>query len=213
MCSETCLIAHCLGSYGGALFDYFILIHGSEKDSRMVRTCSVRADIEYEHFRVLKSYQSYFWYYAAISLYRANSRCSMPLVHFTLMQEYRGLSRIGKSLTAAYGGAPAINTFDRKKRILMNTYVSDVSQMVAENNGIVAFDNWCNVYGSPNLSTSRDTAYLKANYTVVGVTKYQFIQRPSFMFTMLNPHMALASVPQLVTDLEEFEAQVSHFHS
>ena len=54
------------------------------------------------------------------------------------MQEYRGLSRIGKSLTAACGGAPAINTFDRKKRILMESYVKDVSTMVNENNGIIA---------------------------------------------------------------------------
>ena len=132
----------------------------------------------------------------------------MPLVYFTLMQEYRGLSRIGKSLTAAYGGAPAITTFDRKKRILMESYVKEVSTMVSENNGIIAYDNWCNVYGSPHLSTERDTAYQKANYTVVGVTKFHFDERPSFRFAMINPNMALASLPQFVSDLEEFEPRV-----
>src|SRR3954447_19110330 len=110
----------------------------------MVRKCSSTVDVEYDN-PMLKGYQSYFWYFAAISLYRADCQCSMPLVHFTLMQEYRGLSRIGKSLTSAYGKAPAITTFDSKKRALMNSYVSEVSQVVIENNGIIAFDNWCNV--------------------------------------------------------------------
>src|SRR4051812_19643472 len=80
--------------------------------------------------------------------------------------------------------------------------------MVIENNGIIAFDNWCNVSGSPHLSTQRDTAYQKANYTVVGVSKYNFVERPSFRFTMINPHMALTSVPQFVEDLKAFEAVV-----
>src|SRR6185436_12725683 len=104
------------------------LVHGSDPDSQMVRKCSSGNDLEYDNFKLLRKYQSFFWYFAAISLYRANRRCAMPLVHFTLMREYRGLSRIGKSLTAAYGGAPAITTFDRKKRILMDSYVKDVSQ-------------------------------------------------------------------------------------
>ena len=53
----------------------------------------------------------------------------MPLLHFTIQQEYRGLSRIGRALTAAYGGAPSVRNYDEKKRALVDSYGARVEQM------------------------------------------------------------------------------------
>ena len=89
-------------------------------------------------------------------------------MHFTIQQEYRGLSRIGRALTAAYGGAPTVRNYDDKKRRLIDAYGERVENMVKENNGILAFDNFCNAFGSPVLATERESALLLCNYTVAG---------------------------------------------
>jgi len=134
----------------------------------------------------------------------------MPLLHFTIQQEYRGLSRIGRALTAAYGGAPSVRNYDEKKRALVDSYGARVEQMVKDNNGILAFDNWCNIFGSPHLSLDRDTAYVKSNFTVVGVSSYQFSTRPRFKWTY-DGKLAVASLPRCVADLEPYANNVFSF--
>ena len=135
----------------------------------------------------------------------------MPLVHFTIQQEYRGLSRIGRSLTAAYGGAPNIRNYDKKKQKLIDNYSLRVEKMVTDNNGIIAYDNWCNVYGSPHLSTERDTAYVKSNFTVVGVSRYNFQVRPKFAWRWIDEKVAVTSVPRDLEDLKAYENKVILF--
>jgi len=79
--------------------------------------------------------------------------------------------------------------------------------MVKDNNGILAYDNWCNVFGSPHLAVERDTPYIKSNFTVVGVSAYEFKERPRFKWTM-DGKLAVASLPRTVADLEPYENKV-----
>ena len=83
--------------------------------------------------------------------------------------------------------------------------------MVKGNNGILAFDNWCNVHGSPHLSTDRDTAYIKANFTVVGVSKFEFKVRPTFAWRWVDTKVAVASLPRDIDDLKAYEDKVVSF--
>jgi len=133
----------------------------------------------------------------------------MPIVHF--QQEYRGLSRIGRSLTASYGGSPSVRNYDVKKQKLVDKYTIRVEKMVQDNNGILAFDNWCHIYSSPHLSTERDTAYIKANFTVVGVSQYQFLIRPVFAWRWVDQKVAVASLPRSLFDLNVYEEKVLSF--
>ena len=82
--------------------------------------------------------------------------------------------------------------------------------MVKENNGILAFDNFCNAFGSPVLATERESALLLCNYTVVGLSAFEFIERPRFKWTWVDEHVAVASLPRSIGDLRPHETNV-HF--
>ena len=185
------------------MFEWFILCYGTKRDSKYVQA-AIRGKLNhYYTSSLILKYGPPFWYFAALSMYRVNSRCAMPLVHFTIQQEYRGLSRIGRTLTAAYGGAPNIRNYDKKKQKLIDSYSLRVENMVTENNGIIAYDNWCHVYGSPHLSTERDTAYVKSNFTVVGVSRYVFKVRPKFAWRWVDE--------KVVQDIKPYENKVTCF--
>src|SRR6185503_9770114 len=79
-----------------------------------------------------------------------------------------------------------VRNYDVKKQKLVDKYTIRVEKMVQDNNGILAFDNWCHIYSSPHLSTERDTAYIKANFAVVGVSQYQFLIRPVFAWRWVD---------------------------
>ena len=134
---------------------------------------------------VFEQYASRFWFFCAVSMYRANRRCVLPLMYITMQLEFRGLSRIGRSLLSTMGAAPAIRNYDVQKNKLVKNYAAKVQQMVQDNDCIVTWDNYCHVWGSPTLKM-RDTSYLKANYTVVAVSAYDFKERPRFCWTYVG---------------------------
>ena len=83
-----------------------------------------------------------------------------------------------------------------------------VDRMARTNSGIVTWDNYCHVYNSPGLSLTRDSSFLKSNFTVAAISQFAFGVRPSFLWTMVDPDVAVASVPQNVADLMAFKALV-----
>ena len=130
----------------------------------------------------------------------------MPLMHFTIQLEYRGLSRIGRALTAAYGGAPSVRNYDDKKRRLVEAYGERVENAVTKNNGILAFDNWCKAWGCPQLSIQRESALLLSNRTVVGVNAFEFLERPRFKWMCGRTSCSRLSA---VMDLKAYEDKVN----
>src|ERR1044072_8080441 len=110
----------------------------------------------------------------------------MPLTHFTMQLEYRGLSRMGRSLLAEVGQAPSARGYDGNKKKLLEAYDAKVTEMVTCNGAIVTWDNFCHTYNSPSLSARR-SSNLQANFTVVGLNRYEFKQRPAFVFTYVEP--------------------------
>jgi hypothetical protein len=108
---------------------------------------------------------------------------------------------MGRALTATFGGVPAVRSYDVKKANLVASYTKKVVDMVRNNRGILTFDNYCHVYGSSNLSVNRETAYTKANYTVVAVAAYEFTERPLFCWRWFDQKTAWSSIPRDITDL------------
>jgi hypothetical protein len=114
---------------------------------------------------------------------------------------------MGRSLLDSVGAAPSVRNYDIKKEKLLLSYTQQVDQMVRTNGGIVTWDNYCHAFGSPSLASSRDSSYIKANYTVAALCAYEFKKRPSFLWAMIDEKVALASIPRDI-DLEPFKDEV-----
>jgi len=173
-----------LGSPGGVLFDYYILLFGTRKDISLLTkhlTKSHDEDVGYDGEEMFKGYDASFWFYAAKSLYAANQKCSCHLLHLTHQFEYRGLSRVGRQLGAYFGVFPAFRNQEIRKAQFTGSYTDKVLEIVEKNDGILTWDNYCHWYGSPTPTASTAINYKQANYTVVAVTVYNFTVRPSFV--------------------------------
>ncbi len=152
-------------------------------------------DHGYEDDAMLTKYSSSFWYFASQSLYSANQFCSLNLHHVAQQLEYRGLSRLGRALGSTLGILPAFRSQDNKKLEATGQYNKKVLDLLKSNSGILTFDNYCHYYGSPTPST-RPFNYLGANYTVVAISEYQFLERPSFVWRYLeNIDTVVTSIP------------------
>lgn len=180
--------------------DYYILLFGSRVDIELLNrelTRKPEEDFGYDAEAMFKSYASFFWFYAAQSLYAANQKCNRHILHLSQQFEYRGLSRVGRQLGSFFGVFPAFRNQDIRKAKLTETYNKKVINIVENNDGILTWDNYCHQYGSPTPSVSRDINYKQANYTVVAVTAYNFTVRPSFVWRYLdNVNTVVVSVPR-----------------
>lgn len=177
-------------------------------DRYHIRRGLVNPSNNYPYETIYKKGALRFWMYCALSLYHVNSRCYMPLMHFTMQLEYRGLSRIGRALLAATGMSCSVRNYDQCKASMLQKFTKMVSDMISKNQGIVTWDNYNHLYGNPHLKGSRDSSYIKANFTVVAVSSYNFVKRPSFKWTKLAPRVAVASLPQNLTTLSVFKESV-----
>ncbi len=200
-----------LGAPGGVLFEHYVLFLGSCQDVRLLnkRLNANHAIPEYNPIVIFKRYVTRFWLFAAQTMYHVFNRCWMPLTHFCLQMQYRGLSRMGRSLASAMGVLPSVSNYDQKCKNLLGEYDEKLISMARGNKGIVAFDNYCRVFGSGNISLARDSSYTKANNTVVAMSAYDFKVRPTFKWTLIDPDTAVASLPMHAADLLDFKKQVA----
>jgi hypothetical protein len=179
--------------------DFYILLFGTKKDITLLRKHMSHKDedVVYDSQAIFKSYSSFFWFYAAQSLYSANQKCNRHLLHLTQQFEYRGLSRVGRQLGSYFGVFPAFRNQEIRKAQFAASYTKKIQEMVENNDGIITWDNYCHQYGSPTPSASRDINYKQANYTVVAVTAYNFHVRPSFVWRYLDDiNTCVVSVPR-----------------
>jgi hypothetical protein len=190
-----------LGSLGGVLFEHYVLLHGKSTVASELEKALLNKDNAYDAQETFIQYRARFWFYAATTLYQVNQKCSFLLMHLAMQLEYRGLSRNGRALASHFGLMPSIRNYEEQKNKLSGEYVKNVRRMIKSNEGILTFDNYCHVYGSPTLSLDRTTAYEKANYTVVALCKYDFKERPSFRWKQVDEKTAWASLPRDPTDL------------
>jgi len=94
---------------------------------------------------------------------------------------------------------------------LTGKYTNKFLKLVQNNSGILTWDNYCHVYGSPT-PTINPINYKTANYTVVAISEYQFIERPKFRWRYLdNIDTVVTSIPLDPLDLLPVKDLVSFF--
>lgn len=198
------------------MLEFYILSYGLLCDSTLLaKRLNFEIDNnDYDTNAHFLKYASKFWMFAAQAMYKIYRRCSMPLIHFTMQEQFRGLSRMGRKMGSVLGTTPAVTTYDRKSKELTAIYKDEVYDMARNNSGIVTLDNYCHVYGSGNISLERDSSYSKCNYTVVALSAYEFKVRPSFKWTyMFDQNTVVASLPMTLFDLLDFQTEVTFFVS
>jgi hypothetical protein len=153
-----------------------------------------------------KQFAMSFWLHLARSLHEMNQKVVYPLALFTLLLEFRGLSRIGKSICNYTGLSPAIRTIDKVKESLLVAQKTEISDVIKNEIFVVALDNYTHIYGSPSITTSRDTQYHNPMYSVVALVKVP-IQVPAIF--ILTGRTFLFSVPNSMLDMRVFEHDVT----
>ena len=152
-----------------------------------------------------------FWLHLSHVIHQMNQKVVFPLALWVLLLEFRGLSRIGKTLLSFTGVSPSIRTVDRIKEDLLVQQTYDLAKIVKTEVFICALDNYTHVYGSPAITTARDTQYHNPLYTVVAIVKIP-VQFECSLRLMDNGEF-LCSLPPSVLTLQGLQKQVfsSHF--
>ena len=131
-----------LGLNGGAIMDLFIILFGKEKHSQEIKS-AITASIPLSQVRIFSLNQEYtlpFWLHLASTLHSINQKVIYPLGMFTLLLEFRGLSRIGKAISNVVGLAPSVRTVDKLKQELLKLQAFEIKDMIK--NSISALLRW-----------------------------------------------------------------------
>ena len=93
----------CLGLPGGALFEHYILTRGKTSHAQLLERALHNSvpltpedcELFQEHYSLL------FWFDSIRHMHQLNQKCARPLAIWTMLQEYRGLSRIGRHINSS----------------------------------------------------------------------------------------------------------------
>ena len=64
---------------------------------------------------ITKKYSLPLWLHLCITLHNVNQKVVLPLTMWTMLQEYRGLSRLGRQFCIFVGLSPSIRSYDARK--------------------------------------------------------------------------------------------------
>ena len=147
--------------------ELFIFQTGQASDSNTIRKCWEGKYLISDPYRLhlIKRYALPFWMHLAQTLHSLNQKVVNPLTLWLLLQEYRGLSRIGRILSNYVGLAPSLRTYDKIKRDLLRSAEEDVRRIINSGYCLVAADNYTHSYRSAKLSPTQTTQYHQPNYT------------------------------------------------
>ena len=120
--------------------------------SQLERSCSLREPLmtnEQLRLSIVSNFSFRFWYDAIRVMRSVNRKCNKPLALWTMLMEYRGLSRTGRMLASAVYGSLPVSTYDKyKKNWFMSTRRND---SLSNNLALVTIDNYSHFYNSASL--------------------------------------------------------------
>jgi hypothetical protein len=92
-----------------------------------------------------------------------------------MLQEYRGLSRVGRMFNAAVSATLPLSTYDNYKKKLCASYTQTLASFVSRNRALFTLDNYNHFYNTPTLMAPgvRSTQYQTCNYTVVALSRFE----------------------------------------
>jgi hypothetical protein len=192
--------------------ELFILQYGKGPDIELIEEAIAKKKnrLPEEAFKKFqKRYSLPFWLHLATSLHSMNQQVIYPLAMWMLLEEYRGLSRLGRVLANYVGLAPAAKTFDNIHEKLSKQAANEISTIASTGRCITCFDNYTHQYGSPSLRTDRSTQYFLPTFTVGAIVQWPDFVNIDLSFCKSNvAKIYLASVPSSMKDLAHYEATV-----
>lgn len=179
--------------FGGILFEVFVLrlSNQSTHDSLMKlireKTESSFTILQNQELKnkLKTTFMLPFWFHIIRTSASLNRKRNKALAQWTLMLEYRGLSRFGIEILAACKVATHPRTHDRKRNNRLLNYDNDNKRIILQGKAVIAIDNYSHFYGSATISLNRPNQLLLANNTVAGLSvlrtplELNFIHTPS----------------------------------
>src|ERR1700704_3636423 len=105
-------------------------------------------------------------------MHQINQKCTKPLAYWTMLQEYRGLSRQGREINSAVDASLPLTTYDTFKKAERKRYTEKIDESLALNFGILISDNYSHVYAGTGMSLERGVPYVPCNWTVNAVQMF-----------------------------------------
>jgi hypothetical protein len=159
--------------------------------------------------RTKKRYSLALWLHLAVALHNVNQHVVLPLTLWMMLQEYRGLSRLGRVLCNYVGLAPSLRTYDTIKADLLRSATHQIATITSSGRCIISIDNYTHQYGSSALTTGRRTQYHLPMYTVGAVIEWPSDVNVNIERRLLPNGQWLASLPESINDLKPFVSDVS----
>jgi hypothetical protein len=202
---------------GGVLFEYYVLLNapsalaGSLRKRLQSEEDEANEDLQ---LSIVNKFSLRFWYDAIRVMRGVNRKCNKPLALWTMLMEYRGLSRTGRMLASAVHGSLPISTYDKYKKKLVDEYKSETSSLFSKNLGLTTIDNYSHFYNSASLINpvpgSRETQYITCNYTVGAMVRFEDnVDETNLSFVEIQPGHYLDSFPEKLKALSFSHNQVS----
>jgi hypothetical protein len=195
-------------SKGGLLFEYYLLIYGSPgivqilANRRQEGTPCSRE----ENDRLQDEYSLSFWYWLCVGMHMVNRKCTHPLAHWSLIQEYRGLSLVGRQIEAALGASLDRRTYTRIKTKYLTTYDEFVADLHSRNVGIIVSDNYNHNWRLEGLRLDTQLPFASVNLMVNAVQALPGSageEGNAYPLVLLGDDHVLPSVPSQLVDLRE----------
>lgn len=191
--------------------EYFIALHGTSPDSSHIIE-AIKSGYSYnleEKKYFWRQYAAKFWLSIALGLHEVNRKCTIPMLSYQMQEEFNGLSRMGRNYNYLFGVGLDSRSYDRLKKVMISNYLDRLEKIIESRYCIIGFDNYAHVYRGVNLRQDRDTQYMPANFTVVGVTRLPQDRGLTVEPVRLADKISLASLPSDVKDLKPYEKIVS----
>jgi hypothetical protein len=200
-----------VGNTGGKLMEIYILQYGKGGDCIPLQKALEGTHDLTDYFKtnLIKTYTLPFWLHLAVTLHQLNQQVTGPLTLWMLLQEYRGLSRLGRAMANYVGLAPSLRNYDKVRSALLEDATLQIAEITSSGRCLVAFDNYTHQYGTPALTTDRKVPYFQARFTVGAVIEWPPEATTDINFIVLKDKTYLTSVPASVQDLKLFEDKVT----
>jgi hypothetical protein len=200
---------------GGLFMEIYILQYGREDDPEKIidwikeKTHPTPG----EHLYLSKRYALRLWLHLAVSLHNINQKVVLPLTLWMMLQDYRGLSRMGRELSSFVGLAPSLRSYDIRREELIRGGTAEIEKITTSGRFLATIDNYTHQYGSSTLSLKRKTQYHLPTYTVAAIIEWPQAIDVQVDMREFTDGSLLASVPDSAEALKAFQQIVSIFSS
>jgi len=201
----------CLGLPGGALFEHYILTRGKTSHAQLLERALLDgvpltpedSELFQEHYSLL------FWFDSIRHMHQLNQKCARPLAIWTLLQEYRGLSRIGRHINSSVDIALPLRTYDRYKKLMVKEFLDLQAINLKIGDCILVSDNFSHSYRLTTPDPTLQVPYKPCNWTVNALQVFEDVGHlQDFLFKLLPDQSILPSFPSKLADLEPYFDQV-----